>query len=326
MTQLRPEAVASDRRDEAGNVTPLDDGVWLIDLGFRGRRGVVAAYLVAGGDEVALIETGPTTTLPALLAGIEVAGFAPEQVTDLLLTHIHLDHAGAAGPFVRRFPRATVRVHPVGAPHLIDPGKLLASATRIYGERMEQLWGEVAPIPAERVGPLADGETLTVAGRPVTALFTPGHASHHVCYWDAGSGMVFTGDVGGVRMPGTGYVCPPTPPPDLDLDAWRESVVRLRALGARRLCPTHFGVFDDVAAHLDQLGPNLEAFRDLARDALLAGADHAALTAILHDRMAAELGDVPAAVLENLEWATPSYMAALGLTRYLVKRGEVPKA
>lgn len=304
---------------DGGRVTPLGEGQWLIDLGFQGRSGVIAAFLLAGNGEVALIETGPTTTLPALEAGIRAAGFAPEDVNKLLVTHIHLDHSGAAGPFVRAYPRATVYVHPIGAPHLVDPAKLVASATRIYGDRMEPLWGEVAPIPADRVVALADGEPLAVAGRVITPLFTPGHASHHVAYWDAASGTVFTGDVGGVRMPGTGYVCPPTPPPDLDFDAWAVSVDRLRALGARRICPTHFGPFDDVAAHLDQILPNLDDFQTIAADALAAGADQDTLTAHLHDHMAAALGDVPSDVLVNLEWATPSYMAAMGLTRWITK-------
>jgi glyoxylase-like metal-dependent hydrolase (beta-lactamase superfamily II) len=295
----------------------------MIDLGFQGRRGVIAAFLLANGDELALIETGPASTLPALLAGIRVAGFDPARLTRLLVTHIHLDHAGAAGVLARELPDAVVRVHPVGAPHLVDPARLVASAARLYGDRMDALWGEVAPVPAERVVALEDGETLAVAGRVVTALFTPGHASHHVAYWDAAQGAAYTGDVGGVRMAGTGYVCPPPPPPELDPEAWAVSVERLRGLGARRLYLTHGGPFDDVAAHLDQLMPNLAELRELALTALRAGADRAELTARIHDHMAAKLGPVAPDVLENLEWATPSSLAAAGLTRLLVKRGEV---
>jgi len=303
-----------------GTATPVGDGVWLIDLGFQDQPGVVAAYLVADGDAVALVETGPGSTLPALLAGIAAAGFAPESVTQLLVTHIHLDHAGAAGPLVRRFPHLTVRVHPVGAPHLVDPAKLVASATRIYGDRMDALWGEVAPIPVDRVLPLADGEAVAIGGRVLTALYTPGHASHHVAYADADAGAVFTGDIGGVRIPGTAYTCPPTPPPDLDPDAWSTSVARLRALHPDRLYLTHFGPFDDAAAHLDQLLPNLEEFRALADDALSGGADQPELTRRLHALMAARLGDASPEALGRLEWATPSYMAALGLTRLLTRR------
>ena len=318
---VRVEGIAASRA--GGTAADLGDGLWLIDLGFQARPGVVAAYLLAGGDELALIETGPTSTLPALLAGVRAAGFNPADITSLLLTHIHLDHAGAAGVLVRDLlPRATVYVHPIGAPHLVEPAKLLASATRIYGDRMDMLWGEVAPLPAERVLSLENGQPLSVAGRVLSAIFTPGHASHHVTYWDAAAGTAFTGDVGGIRMPGTDYVCPPTPPPDLDPDAWVGSVRHLQGLAARRLCLTHFGCFDDAAAHLDGLLPELEVFQRLAADALGGGADQETLTAILHDRMADQLA-AGSETLINLEWATPSYMAALGLTRLLTKRGTV---
>ncbi len=301
----------------AGAARALADGVWMIDLGFQGRRGGVVAFLLAAGDDVALIETGPTSTLPALRAGIRAAGFDPRQVSRLLVTHIHLDHAGAAGVLVRELPDVVVHVHPVGAPHLIDPSRLLASAGRLYGDRMDTLWGEVAPVPPDRVATLDDGETLAVAGRMLTAIFTPGHASHHVAFWDATAAAAYTGDVGGVRMAGTGYVCPPAPPPDLDPDAWASSVARLRALGARRLYLTHGGPFDDVEDHLDQLMPNLAALRDLAASALRAGVDQTALTALIHDHMAAQLGDAPPSALKNLEWATPSYLASAGLSRLL---------
>ena len=307
-----------------GDAVALDEGVWQIDLGFRGRRGVIAAYLLVDvGGDLTLIESGPTTTLPALRAGIRAAGFDPARLTSLLLTHIHLDHAGAAGVLARELPGLVVRTHPVGAPHLVDPAKLVASASRIYGDRMDDLWGEVASIPAEQVVALADGETLSVAGRPLAALFTPGHASHHVAFWDAARGTVYTGDVGGVRMAGTGYVCPPASPPEVDPEAWAGSVARLRALAARRLCLTHGGPFADVEAHLDGLLPNLAALRELALAELRAGADQTALTAAIHAHVAAALGDAGPDALENLEWATPSYLAAAGLTRLLTKRGEV---
>jgi glyoxylase-like metal-dependent hydrolase (beta-lactamase superfamily II) len=299
--------------------TQVDDGVWAIDLGFQGRRGVVAAYLLAGDGDLALIETGPSSTLPALRAGIRAAGCSTEQLTHLLVTHIHLDHAGAAGPLARELPHARVYVHPFGAPHMVDPAKLLASATRIYGDQMDPLWGEVAPIAAEQVVALSDGEELRVAGRRLRVLFTPGHASHHVTYADDVAGAAYTGDVGGIRMPGTSYVCAPTPPPDVDPDAWRASVVRLKELHARRLYLTHYGPVDDAPAHLDRLIPELDTFIAIAESSLAAGEAPDTLTAKLHARMAAELGPVPPDLLTNLEWSTPSYMATLGLTRYLTK-------
>ena len=310
----------------AGSATRVDDGTWLIDLGFQGRSNqVVVAYLLATGGQVALIETGPASTLPNLLAGIRAAGFDPEQITDILVSHIHLDQSGAAGALARVNPRLTISVHPIGAPHLIDPARLLASATRLYGDRMGPLWGEVLPVPEDRVAPLADGETLAVAGRVLSVLYTPGHASHHVAYWDPERAALFTGDVGGVRMPGTAYVCPPGPPPELDPDAWALSVERMQALPARALYLTHGGRFTDVEYQLGQLMPNLATLRELAKTALLAGADTNRLTALIHDEMAAQLDGIDPEVLVDLEWAAPSYLAALGLTRLLVKRGEAPK-
>jgi glyoxylase-like metal-dependent hydrolase (beta-lactamase superfamily II) len=309
---------------EQVNVVEIGDRLWLLDLRFLGEPNVVAAYLMAGNDELALIETGPSSTLPALRAGIRSAGFAPADLTALLVTHIHLDHAGASGVLIREAPRATVYVHPVGAPHLVDPSRLLASATRIYQDQMETLWGEVLPIPAERVVALEEGQPISVVGRVLTPLFTPGHAGHHVVYWDAADATAFTGDAGGIRMPGTGYVCPPTPPPDLDPAAWVVSAERMQALGARRLCLTHFGPVDDPEPHLAALIPELDRFVDLARAARQGGADQTELTRLIHERMVGQLGAVPEATERQLELATPSYMAALGLTRYLTKRGEVP--
>jgi glyoxylase-like metal-dependent hydrolase (beta-lactamase superfamily II) len=299
----------------------LGDNLWIIDLGFQGRLGVIAAYLISGNDEVALIETGPTSTLPALIAGVNDAGFAVTELTAVLPTHIHLDHAGAAGVLARDNPNLKVYVHPFGAPHMIDPAKLIASATRIYGDKMETLWGEIAPVPEHQVRALTDGEAIAIAGRTFAALFTPGHANHHVAYWDAASSDLFTGDVGGIRMTGTDYVCAPTPPPELDPGAWAESVARLQALNARRLLLTHYGAFDDVDAHLAQIRPNLDEFIAIAERVSSHGGGQDELTHELHNRMAAELGDVPEDTLANLEWATPSYMAALGLMRYLAKRG-----
>lgn len=306
-------------RGEREAARPIGDGLWQIDLRFQGTERVIAAYLLAGDDELALIETGPATTLPALRAGIAAAGFAVADLSKLLVTHIHLDHSGAAGLLLEEAPEARVWVHPAGAPHLVDPARLLVSAGRIYGDRMEELWGEVAPIPAGRVSALADGETLSVAGRVLTALFTPGHASHHVVYWDAASGTAFTGDVAGVRMPGSDYVCPPTPPPELDPEAWAASIERLRGLAAERLCLTHFGAFTDVGAHLDRLATNLQDFLDLGETAYQAGVEQEVLTGRIHAKVAEELGDA-GDELTTLELATPSYMAAMGLSRWATKR------
>jgi glyoxylase-like metal-dependent hydrolase (beta-lactamase superfamily II) len=300
----------------------VEPGFWQIDLGFQGRAGVIAAYLIAGDGQLVLIETGPSSCLPNLMAGIALTGHDISELTHALVTHIHLDHAGAAGPLARANPNVVVGVHPFGAPHLIDPSKLVASATRIYGENLGPLWGEFAPIPESRVRSLVDGELLHLAGRRLLVVFTPGHAHHHVAYVDVAARYAFTGDVGGVRMQGTGYVCPPTPPPDLDPELWHGSIARLRDLNLERLYLTHFGEFRDVDRHLSDLGPNLDEFLEIGMTSLDAGKDADELTGRLHERMARGVGVVDPGVMVNLEWATPSYMATLGLIRWRRKQLE----
>ncbi len=246
-------------------VTPpvqLDEGLYLLDLMFQGTPGVIASYLLAGPDgDLALIETGPGSTVPALISGVEAAGCDPARIAKLLLTHIHLDHAGAAGELVGKFPNATVYVHEAGAPHMIDPSKLLASAERIYGDDMDRLWGSFLPVPADRLVVLHDGDQIEAGGRTLTALYTPGHASHHVAYHDpSGEGRLFTGDVAGVRLQGFNYVRPPTPPPDLDLGLWNESIDRIMALNPLpgTILLTHFGPFADAPRHLHELRTRLQ--------------------------------------------------------------------
>lgn len=301
----------------------VDDGLVQIDLRFGGRDGVIAAYVLHGDGELALVEVGPSTTREALERGVREAGFEFADVDRLLVTHIHLDHAGVAGSLMRDYPRSRLGVHPIGAPHLADPSRLLASATRIYGDQMETLWGEVASVPADRIDVFADGEPLRVAGRNLVPLFTLGHASHHVAFVDEATGTVFTGDVGGVRIQGSAYVCPPTPPPDLDPDGWAASVASLRAVRARRLALTHFGVFDDIASHLDQLMPNLDTLTTAAREELAPDGETGRLTRRIQALERAALGDAVTDAFPRLELATPAYMAALGLKRLLTKRGEI---
>ena len=218
-------------------IQQLEPDLFLIDHKFQGVPGTIASYLLVDGDDLTLIETGPATTMETLLAGVQAAGFDPDQITRLIVTHIHLDHAGAAGSLIQRLPRARLFVHRVGAPHMIDPSKLLASATRIFQEDMEQLWGEILPVPEERVVILDDESTLRIGGRVLKALYTPGHASHHLAYYDAESGVIFTGDVAGARLSEAEYLRPPTLPPEVDLTLWRQSITRLRSLQARRSLP-----------------------------------------------------------------------------------------
>ncbi len=328
MTETRT-SVTTQPETIPARVEEVDDGLWCIDLQFQGEPRVIAAWLLVGSAGLALFETGPSSTMPALRVGIAATGHGLADLTDVVVSHIHLDHSGAMTHVAREAPGARIHVHPAGLPHLVDPDRLWASAARIYGDRMVPLWGDVGPVPADRVHPVADGDVLRLAGRELLAIHTPGHAGHHLALHDAGRQLVFTGDAAGVRVPGTGYVCPPVPPPELDIPLWDRTIATLAGLGARRLCLTHFGVVSDPAAHLRQLVRNLDDFRDFARSVLLAGGDQAALTDALHARMAAGLAaghdgpvaGVDGAALRELELATPSYMAALGLTRFLTKQG-----
>ncbi|MGH3009465.1 MAG: MBL fold metallo-hydrolase [Gaiellaceae bacterium] len=218
-----------------------------IDLLHLGRERVIASYLLDTDDGPALLDCGPATTVDALKAGLAAHGISLGDVRHLLLTHIHLDHAGAAGTLVREHPGLQVHVSPIGAPHLVDPARLEKSARRLYGDSFDSLWGELAPVPEENVHTV-DGTVLGLESFP-----TPGHASHHVCYLDA-DGTLYAGDACGVRvLPGGRSVMPPTPPPETDVDAWGTTIDEIERRTPERLALIHFGVAEDVGRHLDEL-------------------------------------------------------------------------
>jgi len=229
-----------------------------IDLNFMRTEKVIASFLLLGGDSAAIVETGPTSCLEHLQAGLKAYGVPPEDVREVFLTHIHLDHAGASGHLAELLPNATFYVHELGHPHLADPSKLVKSATRIYGERMDELWGEARPVPGERLVVLGDGEEVGAAGGRLVAHDTPGHAYHHLAYLEPDSGSLFAGDVAGIRLPGQSYVRPPTPPPEIDVEAWVRSIENIRKISPATLHPTHFGSYDDVDRHLSELEQRLQ--------------------------------------------------------------------
>lgn len=297
----------------------------ILDLHFQGRTHAIASYLFTDGSDAALIETGPSSTISGLMAGLESAGVRPEQVTKLLLTHIHLDHAGAAGVLTRMLPNAVVYVHEAGAPHMVDPSKLLSSATRIYGAEMDRLWGEVAPVPEARLVVLADGASVDVPGASLQSIYTPGHASHHIAYWDAEARTVYTGDVAGVRLPGVPAVLPPTPPPDLDLDLWSQSIDRLLALRPEVLYLTHFGDVTDVERHFEELRSRLYEWRDLLLEAARSGMPEPDMAVLLEehaDRSLSETVDDPE-VRARFRLVSGYAMNVSGFMRYFRKRGEL---
>src|SRR6476469_8870598 len=225
----------------------------VIDVMHLGRPHVIGCWEVDG----ALVDPGPESSLETLLAALD--GDQPRAV---VLTHIHLDHAAATGAIVRRWPETPVYVHERGAPHLIDPSRLLASAERLYGDAMERPWGEIVPVPEQNVKALAGGET--VLGMRVA--YTPGHASHHVCYLHEESGHAFVGDVAAVRIPGVDLVVPPTPPPDIQIETWEESIGIVEGWRPQRLALTHFGAVEQPEEHLAIVRERLHEEAQLARD------------------------------------------------------------
>jgi glyoxylase-like metal-dependent hydrolase (beta-lactamase superfamily II) len=272
----------------------------LIDCMHLGRERVIGAYELDG----AIVDPGPSSCLEALLRGLE------GEPRALLLTHVHLDHAGAAGSLARRFPKLRVYVHEVGAPHLVDPAKLLQSAGRLYGEDLERLWGEVLPVPSSNVVALGGGERI----EGFRVAYTPGHASHHVAYLHESTGDAYVGDVAGVRIPPRDFTVAPTPPPDIDVEAWERSLTAVADWRPQRLCLTHFGHVQDVAAQLERLRERLRAYAERAR-----GGDRRRFLAQVEAEIDAE---VDAEVAERLRQAAPPEQLWLGLERYWRKRTE----
>jgi len=273
----------------------------LIDVMHLGRPHVIGAWLV--GDVV--IDPGPTSCLDSL-----VAALGGERPRALLLTHIHLDHAGASGSLVERWPDLEVYVHERGARHMISPERLMDSARQLYGEDMDRLWGEMVPVPEGNVRVLQGGERLFDGSFEVA--YTPGHASHHVSFLVGGT--AFVGDVGGARIAGARLTIPPTPPPDIDLEKWHESIELIRAWKPRRLVMTHFGVGEDVGAQLAELSARLDDWADRARSL---GLDE--FVSGVRDEIAEHVDSDTAAAYEQ---AAPPEQLYAGLERYWRKRAE----
>jgi len=231
-----------------------------IDLNFGGHEHGIGVYVVETDDGLALFDCGPTSTLPALESGLAERGLELTDIHHLLLSHIHFDHAGAVGPIVRRHPGLTVWVSPIGAPHLVDPSRLERSARRLYGDLFDSLWGELAPVPEQNIR-RAEGNVLGWECFP-----TQGHASHHVSYFR--DGTLLAGDAAGVRMPGASYVLPVSPPPDIDVEGWHATADAIRAHAPERLALIHFGVHDDVDAHLDRFEAELDRWAARVRDGM----------------------------------------------------------
>lgn len=279
----------------------------VIDVMHLGRPHVIGCWEVNG----VLVDPGPESSLPTV---IEALG--DEQPRAVLLTHIHLDHAAATGAMVRRWPELEVYVHERGAPHLVDPSKLLASAERLYGDKLNYLWGEIVPVPEQNVRVLSGGETV----HGMRVAYTPGHASHHVCYLHEDSGTAFVGDVAACRIPPSNVIVPPTPPPDIDIEVWEGSLDIVAGWSPQRLALTHFGSIDeDAPGHIERVRAKLREEAELARRMPKEEYD-ADNEARIRRALAAE--GIEGDTVDELLQAVPTAYQWGGLNRYWRKKAE----
>ncbi len=288
-----------------------------IDLNFFDRKGSIATYLLPHSGGAVLVDPGPETTLPALTAALNARGLTSRDVTHVLLTHIHLDHAGAAGWFAGQ--GAQVYVHPVGAPHMLNPEKLVASASRLYGEWMDRFWGEMKPVPATHLIEVSDETEIAAGELRIRALHTPGHAEHHISY--ICKDVIFSGDVGGVRFGKNICVRLPFVPPDTHLEKWRGSLERMKKTGCSQIAPTHFGIYDDADAHLTLAGRFLDEAETWLEQHMPGIPDVETLGARYADFLRAhdQAFGLDEAALEIYDRSDPISFAASGLFRYWQK-------
>jgi glyoxylase-like metal-dependent hydrolase (beta-lactamase superfamily II) len=295
--------------------------ITLLDVNWTGRPRSIAAALLESDGQRAIVDPGPGSTLATLRELLQSRGIGVADLNAILLTHIHLDHAGATGSLVRENPRLAVYVHQLGAPHMSDPSKLLASAARLWPDTLQELFGETLPVPAENLRILQGGETLKVGARKLDVVYTPGHASHHVSYFDDAEGVAFVGDTTGVHIENAPYILPATPPPDIDLEIWDKSMDTILARRPARLCLTHFGYSDHPAAHIAEFRERLHRWAEVAAECQRSAPNEAAAleTFVARSRreMQERLGDAEA---EHHAFTAGLNLSFLGLARYLRKR------
>lgn len=306
-------------------VVELGRGRLMLDLHFRDSDGLVASYLLPQEGGWTMVETGPSSCRAALLAGLAAAGVAPSEVLRVLVTHIHLDHAGGMGAIADDFPTARLFAHRLGVPHLLEPSRLVESARRAWGASSDRIWGAIVPVPAARLSALSGGERLPLTGGALEVIDTPGHARHHLAFVDTGTGALMSGDAAGVRLPGSWHSRPALPPPDLDLEALFASLTRMAAAHPTQLLYSHFGPSPEGPADLTTYRTAVEGWRDAAlaaaREDPSVGHIARALRAREEDAGLA-LGHLPAA--EDRGNLISGYeLAAQGLLRYFRLKGLV---
>jgi glyoxylase-like metal-dependent hydrolase (beta-lactamase superfamily II) len=299
-------------------------GITAVDTMMTGRAVVTSAYLIHA-DEPALVETGPTTSVDAVLAGLSSLGMGPSDLAHIVVTHIHLDHAGGLGRIASAFPDAAVWIHQRGAPHMADPSRLVSSAARVYGEdRMLRMFGPVDPTPSERIHAVDEGDVILLSDRSLEVMYTPGHASHHVSLVDTGSGAVFTGDALGVHLPDVRVLQPATPPPDIDVELGVRSIERIRERAEGLLLFSHFGPVTDVEELCDIAAARLRRWAGIVHDAMDETEDLDRITELLRAGTADEFDDAPAPRdrIDRFEILADMRNNAAGLVRYWRKRAE----
>lgn len=296
----------------------------LLDLHWAGHPRSIASALLRSDDCVALVDPGPSSTIPKLREQLATHGLRIRDLDALLLTHIHLDHAGASGSLVRENPHLRVYVHSKGAPHMADPSKLLASAGRLYGDTMERFYGEFLAVPQANLNILEGGETLSLGSRQLLVVYTPGHASHHVTYFDASEGLAFVGDTAGIAIEGHPFILPATPPPDINLELWNTSLDAIAALDPKGLFLTHFSFSDHPARHIASFRERLLRWSDLVGKILSQGMDDAQASEAFILAIAAEArGTLSPKEAEYYLFNGALYLSWLGLARYHGKRAAV---
>jgi glyoxylase-like metal-dependent hydrolase (beta-lactamase superfamily II) len=317
MPPYTSEVVPAETFEAASRITGIDTQM-------AGRTKVTSAYLLPAA-EPALIETGPTTSVEAVLAGLRSLGLGKEDLAHIIVTHIHLDHAGGVGRLSKSFPRASVWVHERGAPHLVDPAKLVSSAARVYGDqRMSELFGPVDPVAESSVRPMSGGDQVSLGDRTLDVLYTPGHASHHVSLVDAETGAVFTGDALGVHLPDVRVLRPATPPPDIDIELGVDSIRLIKERARSVLMFSHFGPVTEVEELCSLAERRLRKWANIVREGLEETDDLDRIAQLLTRRTAQDFAEPRS---RGIDWERYDILAdmrinAAGLVRYWKKRAD----
>jgi glyoxylase-like metal-dependent hydrolase (beta-lactamase superfamily II) len=294
-----------------------------IDLNWTKRPKSIAALLIESAGRAALVDPGPESTLETLRGRLKERGQDFRTLDSLLLTHIHLDHAGATGALVRENPNLQVYVHEFGAIHMVDPSRLLASAGRLYGGDLTTLYGECAPVPEANLKPLTGGERIRIGEADLEVFYTPGHASHHLTYWDREARTAFVGDTAGIRVAGDAFLLPATPPPDIDIELWNVSLDKIASWGPERIFLTHFGFIENPGEHIRLYKGRLEEWAELTRKLLESGVETAEAEKAFVDGIAAEIkATLPGDSADHYIFNAGLRLSWLGLLRYVRKKGD----